>query len=160
MSLFASGALFSVPCTLHGNGPKLWWGRARLYPDAVVLSGWTPRGRYHRRLPLDGIRHAKWWGGGSRGDMNYVLRLTTGEVLALELRRSSGRWHMKLQRLLGRHDLHPPSRLPETKSDYPSEPPLPPHTGPAHEGDGAQPESDGARGVPADAAEDDAASRA
>lgn len=35
--------------------PTLWFARAHLEADALVLTGWTLTGRYRRRIPLDRI---------------------------------------------------------------------------------------------------------
>jgi hypothetical protein len=93
-----------------------------LYEDAIVLHGWTARGRYRRRIPVEDIVRVKWWGGSGRGDLNYVLHLTDGRRVILEIRRSSGRFHLALQKL---RDACPWQRGP-----------LPRPTGTTYRGDG------------------------
>ena len=65
------------------RNPSLLWGRVRLSPKFLLLTGWTWRGRYHRRIPLDRILHAD-----ARGDDELILWLFDGETLRLRMKQA------------------------------------------------------------------------
>ena len=60
--------------------PSLWWARARLEAEHLVLTGWTWRGRYRRRIGLSRILHVD-----VRGEDEITLWLFEGEVLRLRI---------------------------------------------------------------------------
>ncbi len=64
--------------------PSLLWGRVRLGPDGLSLTGWTWRGRYRRQIPFDRILHVD-----ARADDELVLWLFNGEALRLRINRSA-----------------------------------------------------------------------
>ena len=64
------------------QNPSLLWGRVRLGPDGLSLTGWTWRGRFRRRIPFDRILHVD-----ARADDELVLWLFDGEALRLRIER-------------------------------------------------------------------------
>ena len=60
--------------------PSLWWARARLEAERLVLTGWTWRGRYRRHIPLDRVLHVD-----AKADDELVLWLIDGEALRLRV---------------------------------------------------------------------------
>ncbi len=86
--------------------PALLFARATLKPDHLALTGWTWRGRYRRRIPLDRILHAD-----ARGDDELILWLFDGETLRLHIERAQ-RWREAIearQARLENRERHPAS---------------------------------------------------
>ncbi len=89
----------------------LWLGRAALYEDRIVLSGWQLRGRYRRTLRLGEVDRVEWWA--VEDGPNFAFHLHSGESVALRLKRNAGTWKFKLDHLLGHEALAAPG-LPDT----------------------------------------------
>ena len=60
--------------------PSLWWARAYLEAEHLVLTGWTWRGRYRRAILLSQILHVD-----ARGEDELVLWLLKGEGVRLRV---------------------------------------------------------------------------
>lgn len=98
--------IYSHRCTLPNR--TLWFGRASLYEDRVVLRGWTWRGRYHRQISLQRIKEVNWRP--VPEGPNLILELHNGSSVALRLQTGGGLWNAKLhdlldKPLLNRHSL-------------------------------------------------------
>ncbi len=81
-------------------GRRLFFGRARLYPDRIELSGITWRGIHRRSVPLDEVARVRWHGGDHQA-ANFVLVLRNGETLSLWVA-GSGLWKYRVEACLGR----------------------------------------------------------
>ena len=86
--------------------PSLWWARARLEAEHLVLTGWTWRGRYRRSIAFSRILHVD-----VRGQDELVLWLVDGEVLRLRLPRAR-RWKTGIEARM-----EAPRRPPGASSD-------------------------------------------
>ena len=71
--------------------PSLWWARARLEAEHLVLTGWTWRGRYRRYIALSRILYVD-----VRDTDELVLWLFEGEVLRLRIPRAQ-RWKAEIE---------------------------------------------------------------
>ncbi|WP_022835519.1 hypothetical protein [Salisaeta longa] len=99
--------LLVSPCDVPNQ--SLFWGRAYLYSDRIIITGWTWRGRYRECVALDRVESTRWWGG--LDDVNFMLRLQNDRRVPLQLKRSAGRWHCCVSDLLD-HDVLASPALP------------------------------------------------
>lgn len=72
--------------------PVLWFARARLQDDAIVLAGWQLTGRYRRRIPLHKITQVD-----VPGSNRLLLWLTSGRTVQLRLPEAA-RWKRAIRR--------------------------------------------------------------
>lgn len=89
--------LLTTRCSLPGR--RLWFARAELYDDAIHLSGWTWRGRFERRIAISCIERVQWWA--VLNDVNFMLHLSGGRTVPLQLHQGAGTWNCKLHDLMG-----------------------------------------------------------
>ncbi len=75
-------------------------GRARLYPDRIVLSGLTWKGRYRRTVMLDEVARIKWWTG-EQNTVNLALYLRNDEAVKMWVA-GSGLWKYQVEACMGR----------------------------------------------------------
>ncbi len=66
------------------------FARVTLEDDHLTRTGWTWRGRYRRRIPLDRILHVD-----ARGDDELILWLFDGETLRLRMKHARA-WKARL----------------------------------------------------------------
>ena len=71
--------------------PTLWWARARLDAEQLVLTGWTWQGRYRRAISLSQILHVD-----VRDEEELVLWLSAGEVVRLRVPQAH-RWKARIE---------------------------------------------------------------
>lgn len=76
---------------------SLWFGRAALYPDRIVLTGWSWTGRVRRTFPLDQVDVIETWSH-SEG-ANVRVHFDDGERQSLRLKESLGLWYWQLKEL-------------------------------------------------------------
>ncbi len=81
---------------LQMSGGALWFGRARLYPDRIELTGWNARGSYRQVIFLDRITDVRWERMSAAGAADAVIRLHNGADVALRLHQG-GRWKTCLE---------------------------------------------------------------
>lgn len=77
---------------------RLFFGRARLYRDRVVLAGWTWTGRYTRTIALADVQRIRWFSESS--GPNFVFYLRDGEAVRLRLQ-AGGLWKCQVEMGLG-----------------------------------------------------------
>lgn len=63
----------------------LLWSRAQVYPDRVILAGWSFAGRHRRRIPMERIDHI------DHDEGRLRLHLQSGERIALIIEEAA-RW--------------------------------------------------------------------
>ncbi|GIV59956.1 hypothetical protein GQ464_011985 [Rhodocaloribacter litoris] len=74
----------------------LWWGRARLTRNHLILQGLGWTGRHRRRIPLQAIARVEWVAGlEDRRSANLFLILHEGETVAIRVR-NAGLWKFTL----------------------------------------------------------------
>lgn len=105
-----SSPLCTVPCQVPGR--SLWFGRAKLFDDVIVLSGWEWTGRYERRIPIRKVENAGWY---PREQYNLILRLEDDSRRVLDLTRHAGVWYWELKGLLGDSTADSPPVPPDGK---------------------------------------------
>lgn len=92
----SSQSIYTHRCSLPNR--ILWFGKAVLYEDQVVVKGWTWRGRYRREIAIDDIDEVEWRPRPTKP--NLILHLDEGQVFPLRLREGAGLWNAKLHDLL------------------------------------------------------------
>ena len=80
----------------YGDRPALF-ARARLYPDRIELTDWSPRGQASRMIELSNVERVEWSGSGEEGEV--VLVLNEGERVPLRLK-NAPRWRQILDQCL------------------------------------------------------------
>lgn len=96
-----ASALKTVPCRLPDR--SLWFGKAKLLEDEIVVTGWEWTGHFERRLSLEKIESAQWF---PREEYNLLLRLHDGSRRVMDLKRGAGLWYWKLKDLIGDPPAH------------------------------------------------------
>lgn len=89
--------ILSTRCSAPGS--LFWFGRARLYPDHITITGWTARGFFTRTIQIDTIRTVQWWA--VQNDVNFIITLQNETTVAIRLNRDAGTWNYKLHELMG-----------------------------------------------------------
>lgn len=97
LSLAASDPEYTHPCTLPDQ--SLWFGKASLYKDRIVIEGWTWQGHYQRDIAVDRIVEVDWRPQPS--GPNLALSLDDGRAVRLRLEKGGGLWNAKLHDLIG-----------------------------------------------------------
>ena len=92
---------------------QLWFGKARLSQEGVLLTGWTLQGRYRRMIPLTQIVRVAWWPW-QEGGVNFVLFLADDEEVTLHLKRAAAAWKFEIDHLIGHNDIATLGPLPPT----------------------------------------------
>lgn len=93
----ASNPAYQHPCTLPDR--SLWFGRASLYKEHIVIEGWTWQGRYRQEIPVHRIESVNW-----RSRLqgpNLELTLDDGATVSFRLQKGVGLWNAKLHALIG-----------------------------------------------------------
>lgn len=107
-----TSALLTTRCRVPHR--SLWFGRAMLFDDRIRIEGWTWRGRYRDVIPLEDVETVQWWA--VLDDVNFVLQLTDGRTVPLQLLSGAGTWNAKLRALLG-DSLLARSSLPDVRHE-------------------------------------------
>ncbi len=100
---------------------RLFFTKARLYSNCIVLKGWSTSGRYSRTILFSEIEDTQWWFG--RTDINFAIYLTSGEDLLLHIK-GAGNWKYTLDELMNRDQMPDRGTIPESKA---SPTPVPRH---------------------------------
>lgn len=79
-------------------GRSLWFGKAKLFDDGLVLSGWEWTGRYEQHIPVRKIESARWY---PREDYNLRLRMADDSRRLLDLTKRAGVWYWELKGRVG-----------------------------------------------------------
>ena len=80
--------LLSAPFSLDDRW--LLWSRIQMYPDRLILAGWSFSGRHRRTIALERIDRVDY------GDGRMRLRLESGETVAL-IMPEAARWAQFIQ---------------------------------------------------------------
>lgn len=78
-------------------GLSLWFGRAKLFDDQIVISGWTWTGRHRHTIPLSQVDDAKWL---PREDYGIVLYMQDDSRHLIDVKDRAGLWYWKLRGLI------------------------------------------------------------
>lgn len=74
-------------------------GRARLYDNRIELSGWSFRGRFHRRLELDAVENVEWFTA-VKGRPNLCVVMEGGAEHYFWVQ-AAGTWCYEIRKLVG-----------------------------------------------------------
>lgn len=78
-------------------GHSLWFGRAKLFEDKIVITGWEWTGSYRQTVPLDQIDSARWL---PREDYCIVLYMKDDSRRLIDVKVRAGLWYWELRSLL------------------------------------------------------------